>query len=58
MLGLGGAYWSILRIGRQGLPTANEFAGMSRVTTLPAPITQLSPMITFAQSRITRLKLE
>ena len=31
---------------RQGLPTATLLAGMSRVTTLPAPMTQLSPMVT------------
>ena len=31
---------------RQGLPAATTFAGMSRVTTLPAPTTTLSPMVT------------
>ena len=30
----------------QGLPTAMEFAGISFITTLPAPITQLSPIVT------------
>ena len=31
---------------RQGLPTAIQSAGISRVTTEPAPITALSPMVT------------
>ena len=29
-----------------GVPAANELGGMSLVTTLPAPITQLSPIVT------------
>lgn len=29
-----------------GIPTANELAGMSFVTTLPDPITTLLPMVT------------
>src|SRR5699024_1582422 len=31
---------------RQGLPTATTLAGMSWVTTLPAPMTLFSPMLT------------
>jgi hypothetical protein len=31
---------------RAGTPTATLLAGMSRVTTAPAPITTLSPMVT------------
>ena len=31
---------------RQGLPAATQLAGISLVTTLPAPMTQLSPMVT------------
>lgn len=34
---------------RHGLPTATTLAGMSFVTTLPAPITVLSPMVTPAR---------
>jgi len=34
---------------RQGLPTATRLAGMSRTTTLPAPITLLLPMVTPGQ---------
>lgn len=34
----------------QGFPTANELAGISFVTTLPAPITQLSPILTFGST--------
>ena len=34
----------ILRMTRQGTPAATTFAGMGRFTTLPAPITELSPM--------------
>ena len=34
---------------RHGLPAANTPAGMSRVTTLPAPITARSPMVTPGQ---------
>ena len=34
---------------RQGFPTATRFAGTSRTTTLPAPITLLSPMVTPGQ---------
>ena len=40
----------ICRITRQGLPTASEFGGISRVTTLPAPITQPSPIVTPPQT--------
>ena len=36
----------ISRRTRQGDPTAITPAGMSRVTTLPAPITVLSPIVT------------
>ena len=36
----------ISRITRHGTPTASEFAGISLVTTLPAPITQPSPIVT------------
>ena len=35
---------------RQGLPAATVFAGMSRVTTLPAPMTQPFPMVTPGQT--------
>ena len=31
---------------RAGTPAANELAGMLLVTTLPAPMTQLSPIVT------------
>lgn len=31
---------------RQGLPTATQFSGIERVTTLPAPITLFLPMTT------------
>ena len=31
---------------RHGLPAAKELSGISRVTTLPAPITQPSPIVT------------
>ena len=31
---------------RQGLPTATLLAGIDRVTTLPAPITEFWPMLT------------
>ncbi len=43
-----GFYFSSVtdRIVRQGLPTATTFAGISLVTTLPAPIIALSPMVT------------
>ena len=37
---------SRLRSTRQGFPTASTFAGRSRVTTLPAPTTVLSPRLT------------
>ena len=37
---------SISLITLQGLPTATQFAGIERVTTLPAPITLFSPMVT------------
>ena len=40
----------ISRITRQGTPAAKLLGGMSRVTTLPAPITQLSPMVTPGQT--------
>ena len=33
----------------QGLPTAIEFGGMDFVTTEPAPIVQLSPIVTPAK---------
>ena len=36
----------ISRITLHGFPTATTFAGMSFVTTLPAPITLLSPIVT------------
>ena len=35
---------------RQGTPTATTLAGMSCVTTLPAPMTALSPMVTPAST--------
>ena len=41
--------WVISRITRQGLPAAKVWAGMSFVTTLPAPMTQPSPMVTPGQ---------
>ena len=34
------------RITRHGFPTARQFAGMERVTTLPAPMTVFSPIVT------------
>ena len=34
------------RTTRQGLPTAITLGGMSRLTTLPAPITEPEPMVT------------
>lgn len=37
---------SIWRITRAGLPATNDFSGTLEVTTLPAAITELSPMIT------------
>lgn len=40
----------ILRITRQGTPAAKLSDGMSRVTTLPAPMTQLSPIVTPGQT--------
>jgi len=40
------AYSSNFRITRQGFPTATELAGILFVTTLPAPMTLLSPMLT------------
>lgn len=36
----------ILRTTRHGFPKANEPSGISFVTTLPAPIMQLSPIVT------------
>ena len=36
----------MVRSTRHGLPTATTLAGMSFVTTLPAPITVFSPMVT------------
>ena len=38
------------RMTRAGLPAAKEPAGMSRVTTLPAQMTQFSPMVTPGQT--------
>lgn len=38
------------RITRQGTPAAKLFSGISLVTTLPAPITQLLPMVTPGQT--------
>lgn len=38
------------RIGRQGTPAATTPAGMSRVTTLPAPMTEPFPMVTPPQT--------
>ncbi len=35
-----------VRITRAGFPTATESAGMSRVTTAPAPMTERSPIVT------------
>ena len=35
---------------RQGTPTATTFSGMDLDTTLPAPITELSPMVTPART--------
>lgn len=40
-------YSSKLQIGLQGLPAATVFDGMSLLTMLPAPMIQLSPMVTF-----------
>ena len=37
---------AITRTTRQGLPTARTFGGRSRTTTLPAPTTVFSPMLT------------
>src|SRR5690606_33120088 len=41
-----GSYHAISRTTRQGFPAAKTPAGMSRVTTLPAPITARSPIRT------------
>lgn len=38
-----------LRMTRQGLPAANTSAGMSSVTTLPAPMTLREPIVTPGQ---------
>src|SRR5690606_12440620 len=38
------------RIARHGLPTATQLAGRSLVTTLPAPTTVFSPMLTPGQT--------
>ena len=38
--------FSMVFMGLQGFPTATHPAGMSSVTTLPAPITALSPIVT------------
>ena len=38
--------WPTFLITRQGLPTAIELAGISFVTTEPAPMVQLSPIVT------------
>ena len=35
---------------RQGLPAAMTLAGMSRVTTLPAPMVELAPTVTPGQT--------
>ena len=43
------AYYLILLMTLQGLPTAIESEGMSFTTTLPAPMMQRSPMITPGQ---------
>lgn len=40
----------ILRTALAGTPNTKEFAGMSWVTTAPAPITQPSPMVTPPQT--------
>ena len=40
------AYSVISRITRHGLPAANTPSGMSRVTTLPAPMTAREPILT------------
>src|SRR5262245_23889220 len=45
-------YSVMARITRQGLPAANTPSGMSRVTTLPAPMTDRDPTFTPGQ-RIT-----
>ena len=42
--------WVMGRITLQGTPAAKVFSGMSRVTTLPAPITQPLPMVTPGQT--------
>ena len=42
--------WVISRITRQGTPAASELGGRSRVTTLPAPTTQPSPIVTPPQT--------
>ena len=39
-----------VRMIRQGLPAAKLWGGMSRVTTLPAPITLPAPMVTPPQT--------
>jgi hypothetical protein len=43
-------YSSISRITRQGFPAANTPAGISFVTTLPAPMTDRSPILTPGQT--------
>ena len=43
-------YVYILRMTLHGLPAATVLAGMSLTTTLPAPMTQLSPMVTPGQT--------
>lgn len=40
----------ISRITLHGLPAAKLLAGISFTTTLPAPITQLSPIVTLGQT--------
>ena len=37
---------AISRMTRQGLPAANTPSGISRVTTLPAPMTAREPIVT------------
>ena len=42
-------YSVISRMTRQGLPAAKTPSGMSRVTTLPAPMTDREPIVTPGQ---------
>jgi hypothetical protein len=48
--GRGYPAWLAGRTTRQGFPAARTFGGMSRVTTLPAPIVELSRMVTPGQT--------